>query len=544
MDAALQHRLLGDLRETFTSRIPGGLTEKADARLRRTLEHFAGEVKRIRGVIDEQEVLRETYESMTGWFRRNTDQLMGTVTAPFRPADVESAVAPDLVPGGGGLRMIGGERMEGEVDDPLAMFHMATSDMDRFLRPEPSNGAPPALPAALKPVETRAAAVDYTAAALAVPAVPTQPKDFIQKQEDIVKYREVEYNLLLNSKDRDWLHSGPKQNRYNFSVVLDSTARPQGTGPQPTITNRFRNIVRVEFVKAILPVEGLEVLNDPSGSDTTGCYSVLALPFINVLLDEWTGNNVGTNPTIDQSLAICQYDATWRSDGFISNTTSSRGYTLFIPKFMKAQRVYAPAPLSNFQRLSFQILNPENQQLSKMPDSSAVSAIINGTLSGSALFGSDTYIAIITKEYFPQWAYSYLDKVTFAGLTFNSATPAVDAGGNALIEWLQRPEGNVVLGIGYTDPDTANITDGPNSCGYANVIFIKNRLNDAATNGTCSINPFTSGGDDTDMYTDMAEFPPSYQEGGVLNLSRQVQLVLRVITRELDPTTTTRPDNI
>jgi hypothetical protein len=542
MDVTTHNRLLGDLRETFSSRLPAGLTEKADTRLRRTLEHFVGEVKRIRGVIDEKEVLRETYESMTGWFRRNTDQILGTPVSPFRPADVESAVAPDLIPGGGGLHAIGGERMDGEVEDPLSMFHMATTDMDRFLRPEPSAGSPPAMPVALKPLETRAAIVDYTATALSVPAVPAQAKDFLQKQEDVVKYREVEYNLLLNSKDRDWLNNGNKQNRYNFSVVLDSTARPQGTGPQPTITNRFRNIVRVEFVKAILPVEGLEVLNDPSGADTTGCYSVLALPFINVLLDEWTGNNVGTNPTIDQSLAICQYDATWRSDGFISNTTSSRGYTLFIPKFMKAQRIYAPTPLSNFQRLSFQILSPESQQLSKMPDSSAVNAIVNGSLSGSTLFGDTKYIAIVTKEYFPQWAYSYLDKVTFAGLTFNSATTVVDAGGKALIEWLQRPEGNVVLGVGYTNTTISSIADGANDCGYANVIFIKNRLIDPSSTGLCDTDPFTPN--DSDMYSEMADYPESYQEGGVLNLSRQVQLVLRVVTRELDPTTTTRPDNI
>jgi hypothetical protein len=41
----------------------------------------------------------------------------------------------------------------------------------------------------------------------------------------------------------------------------------------------------------------------------------------------------------------------------------------------------------------------------------------------------------------------------------------------------------------------------------------------------------------------LAIFPAAYQYGGVLNLSRQVQIVLRVICRELDPATNIRPDN-
>jgi hypothetical protein len=565
-------RLLTDLRGTFEGKLPSGLTEKAETRLRRTVEHFMGEVTRTRGLLDEQEVLRTAFDSMTSWYRRNTDQIFGyTGKSPFAPTDYEPAVAPDLIPGGGATRAVGGSaRMDGEVDDPMAMFQQDRVDMTRFLRPDDSftrptdsAGPTPPMPSLLKPIETRVAAVTATDVSF---NTGVQQKDFIQKQEDVVKYREVEYNLLLNSKDRDWLNSGPKQNRYNFSVVLDSTARPQGTGPQPTITNKFRNIVRVEFVKAILPVEGLEVVRalDPPNSspavDNTNCYSVLALPFINVLLAEWTANNVGTNPTIDQSLAICQYDATWRSDGFSSAATAAntgpnnvssvnRGYTLFIPKFMKAQRVYAPTPLANFQRLSFQIVGPENQPLSLMPDSSAVNSIVNGSLitGNLTVYDNANYIAVLTNEFFPHWMYSQLDRISFAGLSFASATSTIDTGGKALIDWLQRAEGHVVVGIGYSSTigSYSNITDGANSCGYANVIFIQNRISDPAATGVCVLDYFTdSQTDDETMYDQMAAYPSTYQEGGVLNLSRQVQLVLRVITRELDPTTTTRPDNI
>jgi hypothetical protein len=138
----------------------------------------------------------------------------------------------------------------------------------------------------------------------------------------------------------------------------------------------------VEFVKAILPIEGLDVVLTRDCSDNAipdaSFTSALGLPFINVTLDEITGNNVGTTTDIDKSLAICQYDAAWKSDHLSATTMTSRGYTLFFPKLMKAQRIYAPAPLSSFQRLSFELLTPENTVLSKAADAFSVGSIFFG----------------------------------------------------------------------------------------------------------------------------------------------------------------------
>ena len=262
--------MLASLRQTFMARLPQGLTDSADIRLQRTLQHYIKEVIRVQGTMNEQEILRETYGSMSQWFRRNTEHLV-----------------PEMV---------------------SAKSTPITSHM-------------------------------------------VQPKDFLQKQEDVVKYRETEYNLVINSKDRDWVN-GKGQNRYNFSVQLGGT-RPQGTQLQTTITNMFRNITRIEFIKTVIPVEGLDLVTlqtcDPSSSPAVGAfdqgfYSALALPYVQVMMDEIVGNNYGTNDTIDRSLAICQYDAAWRSECVSTGTLTNRGYTLFFPKFMKAQRVYAPAP--------------------------------------------------------------------------------------------------------------------------------------------------------------------------------------------------------
>jgi hypothetical protein len=581
-------RLLASLRDSFRARLPGGLTPMADARLQQTLQHFMREVSRVKGPhADEREILRESYDSMAKWYRRHTDELVSTTpsagstapsagsTAPSagstaqpviehafgaaqqRQPVIEHAVAADVFPG---LDVIGGKPFDAtdagsyqasmttedylryEVTDPLAMFDRLKEARTQAPVPEVVSVGSVQLPPELQSIETRPVINKQT----------SQAKDLLQRQEDVVKYRETEYNLILNSKDRNWLVN-TKENRYNFSVQLDAAYVPTEQNPQITIRNRFRNIVRVEFVKAILPVEGLDVILTRDCSDggvTTpeaSFTSALGLPYVNITLDEMTGNNIGTNEHMDKSLAICQYDAVWKSDHLSATTMTSRGYTLFFPKLMKAQRVYSPAPLSSFQRLSFEVLTPENTVLSKTPDAFAVGGVFFGQTRTVSCYAASKYIFIQTKEWFPLWAFSHLDRVTLAGLTFFSATASSESGFRVLADWLARPEGHVVVGVGYTGAGATDVSDGANSCGYANYIILQNRLTDPSTDGTCDVSPFTgsplTAAEDV-LATELASFPSSLQTGGVLNLSRQVQLVLRVVTREMDSMTNIRPDNI
>jgi len=511
METGSFQRMLSSLQQTFNSRLPNGLTQEANARLQRTLKHYIGEVGKAQG--PEQEVLRETFDSMANWFRRNTDHLKPISSNPTSP---ESTILSPAV-----LSML--QQTDEYDDNPLETFErikMARS-----------------------------------------PIVQVQQKDVLQRQEDIVKYREVEYNLILNSKDRDWVN-GKSENRYKFSVLLDSAIRMQGTGRQPTITNRFRNITRIEFIKAILPVEGLDtqgvantttttvqvnsiinngiritlpstgtastsgVTADPNTPDNF-FVSVLASPYITVIMEEMTANNFGTNPEIDKSLAVCQYDATWRSDACTSGLTSNRGYTLFIPKFMKAQRIYSPTPLANLQKMSFSLLNPENQLLSSIPDAVDISACLFSSVaaaSTSAFYNTaNNYIFLKTTTWFPLWAFSTEDRIQLAGLKGPDSE---------LRAWLEQEKGHVVLGIAYDAMGV--ITDNYNSVGYSNYIIIQNRFVDPSM-GSTARNPFPS---EAPMYGNPVT------AGSLLNVSRQVQLSLRIITRELDSTTNLRPDNI
>ena len=475
--------MLDSLRDTLNQKLPSGLTPAADSRLQRVLRHFTQEVQRVRGSVDEKEVLRATYDSMVAWFRSHKSQL-GVEQPKTQTAFEALPVNPELA-------AILQQMREGPKPSPVHQEELAIV--------EPSLERPRIF----------------------------QQMDLLPRQDAIVKYREVENNLILNSKDRDWLHS-IGENRYNFSVQLDAASRPQGTGLQAVIQNRFRNIVRIEFVKAVLPVEGLDVvitkdcdLMNPYIADKS-FYSALALPYVNLMLEEYQSNNYGTDSTIDKSFAVMQYDATWRSDNYHSRTNTNRGYTLFFPKFMKAQRTYAPTPLASLQKLSFRLQNPENALVSCGPDAAQLTNIVFGEhATGCYYDASSNYIFLKTKEWFPLWSFSQIDRILIAGLS----TPCP----GDIKSWLEDAAGHIVVGTAYGDDTPDN--DNWNNCGYANYIVIRNRFADP-TSGDCERDPFNLE-DDVSLTT-----------GGVLNLSRQVQLFLRVITRELDPTTNVRPDNI
>jgi len=497
--------MLNDLRTQFNRRIPGGLVQQADERLQKTLNHFVNEVERV-GRGDSQDILRMTYDSMVKWIKKSAE--------PFKSPIVK----------------VDDGRFETEMD-PSAVF--ASIKAARASGPTDGEPAPAPfrMPDLQKVTEKRDA-----------PRAYIQQKDALQPHEDTVKYREVEYNLVMNSKDRDWLQN-KTQNRYNFVIQFNTNYKPQGASYQAHINARLRNVVRLEFIKAILPVEGLAVVVPKECPPATlavynpqnAFYSVLALPSVNILVDEMEGNSYGTSNDIDKSLAVCQYDATWRSESVWNKPNVNRGYSLFFPKFMKAQRVYTPAPLANLQTLSFRLQDPEGNLLSTIPDSAVLTYIAFGdtllSAGTSPCYVTDPgYIFLKTQEWFSLWSYSQLDKILLQGLT----TTTVE-GSASLNEWLQNSAGHSVIGTAYSDPldSSVMVSEGFNEVGYANWIIIRNRFTDPATGGTTLL-PFSASNDDL----------VGAQTGGILNLSRQVQLSIRVITREYDLVSNVRSDNV
>ena len=448
------------------------------------------------------------------------------------------------------------------------------------------------------------------------------PQDVIKPQDDIVAYKEVEHNLFVYSADRDWVNN-TTENRYNFSVTFDPANNQSGFGYNTATNIKFKNITRIEFVKAIMPTESFDVL--ATSSSTAGTpqntlnTNILSFPYLQVRIPELNVNGYGTNDGINNAFAAISYDAYWTSDSNANN----RGYARMIPKFLKCQKVYYPTPLATLQKLTFQIQRPDGTLVSTATDTLTVGAILmpssSATTTNYRATGAATYewIWLKTSTYFNQFMLSQGDRIVLKNVEFNSALTAY-AGFTDLINYLTQPQGLLVSSIGRCTGAIDGFLDGGNEAGYANGIVVRNSFQDptlgsitvspwvtsyiaslatftnaasattitpvaggsvsltlgtglaytagmpvfvrgatTANNFTGVISSYTTGTGVTVIntianingsfagsvvYTVVAGTIPS--AGRLINMNHQIQIIMRVITREMDSAAKLRPDNL
>lgn len=270
------------------------------------------------------------------------------------------------------------------------------------------------------------------------------PQDVLIKQEDVQSYKEVEYNLSIYSADRKWEQStGTGENRFNFSVNLYSGNPTNGLSIMPKGASRLRNIVRIEFVKAVIPIEVTEMIvrktsaaqkpdllttiaiaqaiatnsgaagnptvmgptnvisyidlmkqyqelvgsssynniaRIPYKYDTSFLKNVYAFPFVTLNVSELDTNTYGTNSTMDNTFGILQYDSNW------TDNTDSLGFTSLIPKHMKCQRVYSPTPLATLNKLTIRLQQPNGQLVNSTADTIDVSGAFLSTTTNVRMY--------------------------------------------------------------------------------------------------------------------------------------------------------------
>lgn len=449
---------------------------------------------------------------------------------------------------------------------------------------------------------------------------PVLPQDVLRAQDDIVAYKELEHNLYVYSADRDWVNN-TVENRYNFSVGFDPANNRSGFGYNTATNVKFKNIVRIEFVKAIMPTESFDVITTSSstaGTPTPGLNtSIFSFPYLQVRIPELNVNGYGTNDGINNAFAAISYDAYWTSDSNALN----RGYARMIPKFLKCQKVYYPTPLATLQRLTFEIQRPDGTLVSSSSDSLTISMVLmpnnSATTTNYRATGSATYewIWLQTSTWFSQFLVSQGDRIVLKAVNFNS-TLLTYAGVPDLINYLTQPQGILVSAIGRSTGAIDGYLDGGNTAGYANSIIIRNSFQDPTlglttinpwvtnyvatlatflnASGTVSISPVAGGSvtltglssglpytagmqvfvtgattannftgtvtsySSTTMvvgsianingtfgsavYTVRAGLIPS--AGRLINMNHQIQIIMRVITREMDSAAKLRPDNL
>ena len=399
----------------------------------------------------------------------------------------------------------------------------------------------------------------------------TSQQMIIAREPETMAYKETELNLFIYSGDRDWV-SNSLETRYNFTVNFDPSNMPVGLRLSPTSTAKFRNIVRVEFVKAIMPGEGLDMIVSKSSSsayDSSVNVNILSFPYIQVRSPELDTNNYGTNQGLNSAFGVLQYDGNWISD---TTVATQRGYLAMIPKFMKCQKTYTPTPLATIQKLSFQFQRPDGTLLSTAADTLDIGQIFptlavnatNFTTGGTAVantnyvtdtavdVGASAYYWLKTTKFFNHWTVSKGDKIVVKNLAW-----ATQPTGNALaqsadfLSYIQQDAGflvvdtGVITGTGLSSVFQSGGTNSYNSQGYANAILVRGKFVDPTIAG--GLLPATLGGIvDTYASGNLSHFltNTALVTGRLLNQSHQVQLAMRVITRELDSTGILRPDNL
>jgi hypothetical protein len=377
------------------------------------------------------------------------------------------------------------------------------------------------------------------------------PQDYLIKQDDIINYKETEYNLVLYSADRDWLNS-TKENRYNFSVIFDPANNKQGFTLQPSTNKKFKNISRIELVKAILPSEGFDPLitvANPTGPvySSSSKINVLSYPYILVRIPELDTNNYGTDNNIDNSFAVLQYDANWYPD----TTNLSDGFLGMIPKFMKCQKVYEPTPLATLTKLTIELQNPSGSPLSSTSDTlniqniytSGAGNIPAGTYGGDYSAITDgtngTYYIIRTTTFFNKWLFQPGNRIQLKGLNPSQVNTAGSTlASQQFVDYLQSEEGLVIVQIGNTITDD----DGTNEVGYANLIIVRALMQDPTTGSEDAVVLGTPTYTNSDLATNLKS--TTFTGAKLINLTHQTSVVLRIITRDLDPAARVRPDNL
>lgn len=627
-------RIVGYMRQQYAGRTgTAAIPERVDSRIQKTVQHYMTEIAKVHGanrpaMALNQEVVREVSASMDQWVTRQ-EAPQPVVRPP--PLVAAPAPAPALAPAMPTFQQIPGPRPgvrqqpqqttgkqtfayvpstfeevsalydrqqpkpmtassflqnpdsfakieeDDEDEDPIVLMKRAQK-----LRDE-ENAKPSAPRMEIQEIGQTAVSADPTPQAQPAPVrtVPL-PQDYIIPQEPIVKYREKEYNIFLTSSDRDWFKNRT-ENRYSFSVTFNPGNRV-GYGLSPSVQERFRNIQRIEFVKALLPTESLASLvrrqsNYNSGSpafttNTDRVLNVLGLPFVGVRIAELNNNGFSTNPREDNTFAIVQYDATWNSAASVTNaytggtpsTTAvgprtNVGYTAFIPKFLKCQRVYEPTPLGGLQKMTIRMERHDGVVLSGDPDVFAIQRICLSDGFTNVIAAANTnfsyggtsdneYILIRTDTFFPYSAVSEGDLIAIQGY---AAQQVATAPALATLDDFNRfiNGTHYVVGVAYTSDNStapANIYDGANALGYCNVIVIRSRFNDPTTGSTGRSAAYFGGSStEEDLLATALNSTDQLSVAGtsaLLNTSRQTHLVLRVITRDMDSGSNIRPDNV
>lgn len=365
------------------------------------------------------------------------------------------------------------------------------------------------------------------------------------------KYIEKVHYININSVDRNWVDNNT-ETRYNFQVKFNQNQDYQGSA---TISNMYRNIVSVELVSAVMP---MDAYIDPF--DTRIYMGLSRYPYLLLRIEELDNVFKGTNNWVDKAFSTMIFDKvfytnTLSSDyisgysGFNSIVQSTprqgfvgeylRGFMKYNPAYFEKKKFYNN-PLANLNRMSINITDPRGNFVNVQKDILDITAIAFtgnvAAVTGTELLptyawprstqGSYSYVNITTTTYFSNRLFRVGDRIiikNFAGATGTN--------GSRFTSFINRDEGHVIINLAV-ETSNASITT---NRGFINEIYIAPPGDMDSTNNT--VDPAT-------YYDNNVIFETVTNFGRLIDVDMQTQLLFRIVTRDPDTSGTLNPINV
>jgi hypothetical protein len=211
--------------------------------------------------------------------------------------------------------------------------------------------------------------------------------------------------------------------------------------------------------------------------------------------------------------------------------------------------------------MTIQIQKPDGTQFCDSADALDVSgAVTSDIISGakawmSSLTGvvtgtnykdtSGEYIWIETRTWFSRFSVTQGDRIVMKNIVYPSLTSQASVD---FINYLTRASGHTVVDTAqvYKSSTNLNFVTGSNKLGYCNYIIIRNNFADPTTGAQSLVNWGGTSTTNTAFITAITSTPgfSTTTIGRLLNTSHQIQLIFRVITRDMDSAGRIRPDNL
>ena len=364
------------------------------------------------------------------------------------------------------------------------------------------------------------------------------------------KYIEKVHYININSVDRLWEQNS--ESRYNFKVFFNQNSTFEGAA----ISQQYKNIISVELVSAILPID--TTINT---FDTRIYAGIMKYPYLLLRIDELDNVFKGTNNWTDRAFSTLLFDKVYHtntlSTDYVSGTTTSivnsSPTTAFTPEYMRGFMKFNPAyfekkkfynnPLASLSRMSISITDPRGNYINSQNDVLSLSNI--GFTSTLNVIGNTLEIdASNAFPYVNQSAYKMIkltststfsnrlfrigDNVLMKDFTSNISISGSAASNNSTFNtFINRAEGHYIVNL-----DLESSADG------ANKSFIQNLYISPPGSYSATSNSVSGYYDNTTIDFTGATF------GSLINLDLQTHLLFRIVTRDPDTEKVLKPVNI